>query len=447
MWYQLTFLISFIALVQSHLAFSAPDTRSLLQPIHLDPTWAQIIRRGVPLAYRPFSVKDPATGAGREDNALNVAPYSTFTFPTGKKVKVGRYYEELNQFEHSINSFGYSLRDTTQKWIPFGFMPLDSMELDAKRKDTESKHHETEMLSRLPLETIQQAYDEELSKMADFLKKLQAFLSSRSSSSAAQAKTVHQTKGWSESWGWSSKVASSLDAHAVVDGTPSQVSSQAEVSAGGTLFGQQLKIIHGEANYQAPLHGDLQGEVSYYVLGYKLFNKEYKNQDSYFFEDQWSQWFDLNTNIDLYLGPIPIVAKIGVRGDTSLDFRMKLLPLRTQVDLVPSVHTKVYLQLGSNVAIGEGVGEDLVFVDDSLWLASGISLVMDEKSPSYLTQFYADDELSTLDGSLGVTLFTYVPKWGMPAWAKIGWNWKVFDLKGVHARGALFKTEDRTPLF
>lgn len=141
-----------------------------LNPITIDPALVEVIRKGQARAHKPYVIKDPNSGGGREDAAKPVAREAVLTFPNGKKVQAGKYYDELNRFEQHVNQFGYSLRDDGDVTIPFSRLNLNQVEFDRKRNDAIAKHDAAKFQVRLPVDVIKRGHDTELARIPDFKK-------------------------------------------------------------------------------------------------------------------------------------------------------------------------------------------------------------------------------------------------------------------------------------
>ena len=84
------------------LAGDVPLT-GLLPPARFDQNQVTVNKRA-PVPFTPFELMDPAT-------RQKVSPDTIITLPSGKKVKAGDYYTELNRLEQRLNQLGYSFRD------------------------------------------------------------------------------------------------------------------------------------------------------------------------------------------------------------------------------------------------------------------------------------------------------------------------------------------------
>lgn len=188
-----------------------------------------------------------------------------------------------------------------------------------------------------------------------------------------------------------------VDTNLVLNGTSESTSAVGEGSAGGYLFGQKLNLVKGHASYVTPKEGNLKGNVAFYFLGYKIFGKDYNNTSGYFFHDEWSKGLDQSTTIHFTLGPIPMSAKIGAQGNATVEYRMGILPLRANADIVPGVNSKVYIQIGVDLVVGgAGGGSDLVLINDKLAVVGRLHVLLDSKGPYFAAALNADNDMTTL---------------------------------------------------
>jgi hypothetical protein len=84
------------------LAGDVPLT-GFLPPARFDQNQVTVYKRPA-VPFVPFELMDPAT-------RQKVSPDTIISLPSGKKVKAGDYYAELNRLEQSLNQLGYSFRD------------------------------------------------------------------------------------------------------------------------------------------------------------------------------------------------------------------------------------------------------------------------------------------------------------------------------------------------
>ena len=415
-----------------------------LLAIHVDPSLSEVNRKGPAVVHRPFALKNPNTGRGSEEKAKPISREEELTLPNGKKVQAGSYYDELNRFEQHVNQYGYSLRQGGEEVIPFSQLKVSQSD-GSKEGGNRSEARSGKNPAKASCGSSQRRREAEAEKIPDFKNRLGQHLASHPTE---QPKTFHDSKAWSGSWGWSNKIGAYLDASVGEEGSSERTSSNGQGNAGGYLFGRQLKIVRGVANFVTPKEGNLVGDVSFYFMGNKIFNKPYNDSKAFFYNTTWSKGLDESTTISFELGPIPMSAKLGARGDASLEFRMALLPLRANVDLVPGVHSMAYLQVNVNVVVGgAGGGSDLVLLDDSLTIVSNLQLLIDRQGPYFSSAMSADNEMRTLDGRVYAFVYVYAPRWGLPPWSKKQWDWDLFKMKGISARGSVFNKDDKVYLF
>jgi len=337
-----------------------PNPHPGLNPIRVSPDYFEIVRKGQALPHRAFPLKDPNTGGGSEANAHPIKADTLLHLPNGKSLKASEYYQRINQFEQHINQFGYTLREDGDAKVELGRLIVNHPEFLQKSRETQVSHDLAKIKPIIPVAQLKKDHATQLAKVPDLLKQLHGHLNPIGHP-APVAKSFQRSKSWSNSWGWSNKVGAFVDTQVKANGNADQTSATAEGNAGGYLFGQQLKIIRGEASAVTPKSGNLTGDVSFYFLGYKIFNKDYNNPAAYFYNSEWTKGLDQSTTIEFALGPIPMSARIGAQGSASLDFRMYILPLHANTDIVPSVQSKVYIQVGVDIVVGGAGGGTILF--------------------------------------------------------------------------------------
>jgi hypothetical protein len=88
---------------------TGPATATTVRPLQLGtvaplPTAAFVLPRVNVVPFRPFPVQDPATGKPVSPNATIYLPHEH------RYVNAGKYYDDVNKLEQSLNKMGYTLR-------------------------------------------------------------------------------------------------------------------------------------------------------------------------------------------------------------------------------------------------------------------------------------------------------------------------------------------------
>lgn len=442
-------LSAFGAFAQADEAAPAPTNH--LNPIHLDPSLSEVIKKGDPIPFKPFKLVDPSTGHGDESKATPVKPDTVFTLPNGKQTKAGDYYNWLNKFEQYVTPHGYTLRSKSQAPVNFSHVRIDTDTFELQRQKTLSAHDTTHPLVRPIFSDVQALHGVADKLNPALLKDVDKAVKTHAAQSE-RPRTYHASKSWSDSWGAGSTLSAYVDSNMTTDGTHDKVSSSASAAIGASLFGDRLDIIRAQANYAAPKKGNLTGDNSLYFLGIKIFNYGYDSANSvaYTNNDGWSTGLDESTSIYFTVGFIPMSATIGAHGSIGMDYVMDLLPLSAATNIVPNVESDVYIEVGIDLIIaGAGAGADLVLIND-MFTASGVLKISNDKEgkdPYYSSRFVAMDFLTTLSGQVYVYAYIYVPAWALPPWQKEQWNYTLFQWGGITTNGLLFDQLAQQNLF
>lgn len=440
-------LILSILLASAFGTLAHADAPTHLPPIHADPGLTDINKKGDPLPFKAYELKDPATGAGNESHAKPIPATATLTLPNGKKVKAGDYFDGLNKFEKFVTPYGYTLRTPGDEVIPFSHVHVDQDEIERQRRNTLGAHDSNNIRIRPVLGDVQIKHAT-AAQNAPILKKAVDDAVNSHAAQAQQPKTFSASKSWSDAWGWSNKFAAFVDASLTVKGSSTQTSSTGTAEAGGYMFGDKLDIVKGTVDYVTPKEGNVNGDTAFYFVGFKLFSYNYNNSDVVFYNTEWSKGLDESTTIDFAIGPIPMSATLGAHGSASMDFRMDLLPLHANADFVPALEVDVYMQVGVDVVVaGAGGGSDLVLITDSLPIVGMLQINNGAQGPYFDVDISANDNLSALNGSVYAYAYVYVPAWNLPPWKKKQWNWTLFKINGISATGSIFSDNLQENLF
>ena len=131
-----------------------------------DPRRTGLVKRA-PIAFKPFTMVHPTTG-----KPLN--PKAVMTLPSGKKLTVKSFFDQINQFEQRLSAQGYTLRRPAQllprkgafgreqlraQVAAAGARKMDVQQLAARRKRQAAERAETFSLSRKFEDALKNALD------------------------------------------------------------------------------------------------------------------------------------------------------------------------------------------------------------------------------------------------------------------------------------------------
>jgi len=417
------------------------------RPTRIDPSKMETVRKGPAVQFRNFGIKDPSTGQGNEEGARQIPADTLLSLPNGKKIQAGEYYQQLNQFENHITQFGYTLREASVEPTEIQRTKIDLGELQRHTTDAQIKRDPRRVLPRIPVDILKADHDRRIATIPVIKDSIQKW--GRGPRGEIKApKTFNANKVWNGAWGWSDKIGAYVDTSVQVNGTATSTKANANGEAGGFIFGKRLNIIKGGAAVNTPATGAIQGDTAFYFMGVKIFSKNYNGTNPLFFASNWEKGLDVGNTIHFSLGPIPMSAKIGARGQAQLSYRMNILPLHANADITPELTSKVYVQVGVDVVVGgAGAGGELILINNTIPVLARMHLLSDSTGPYYYATLNASDDMTALAGKIYAYVFIYVPAWDVPPWKKKQWDWTIFKHNGIRASGSLYSWNSRLNLY
>jgi hypothetical protein len=142
---------------------------------------------------------------------------------------------------------------------------------------------------------------------------------------------------------------------------------------------------------------------------------------------------DKSVGTKIWVGPIPITAKIGFTGNAGVKFAMKLTPLQVAATVTPHIDTHVYAQCAIDVFLASaGAGVDMTLAN--LELVAGASLYLDFgkstpecKKPALVTDLSMYYKYNLLSG------YVYLYAEALSE----RWTWEIYRWDGFTGLGYL----------
>ena len=413
-----------------------------IESVQLDKNLIRVNKKK-PIEFKAFALKDPKTGK-------RISPNQILTLPNGKKVKAGEYYAQLNKFEREFNQSGYSLRQPGEK-ITIQESTIDKRELQRQQQLLQKTPEKID--PRLPgqfqidnpqinpgtIPKINPTINPGTIKPIDPRLK-----QGKGNFKLAQATSGTYNRTWDKQVGSRKTFAAYLRGRVQLRGSRTYTRASAEGSTGGYAFNRNFELARGTVTVYAPVSGRGTVNTGLYVARQTLHNVQTRFENRFDEGDSFSRSLDFEVaNIRFSVGPIPMRARFGVRGDAGFRYNIEASGASREAyaQLNPFVDSRAYGQGGADIVVGgAGVNVYLLLLKNNLNAEAKayVRFDDDDRNRAYLESTYSvHNDMEALSGKVYAYAYIFVPRWGIPPWRKKQWNWNIFDWTGFKQRGYL----------
>jgi hypothetical protein len=149
--------------------------------------------------------------------------------------------------------------------------------------------------------------------------------------------------------------------------------------------------------------------------------------------DSVMQPLDVHRDFHFSVGPIPMSARLGVRGGAGVQYALTLHPAGVGVSLQPQVQVDAYGEGGVDLDIASGgIGCDLTLLHDRLQFGAQAGMITDASGPALQAHCYGYDSLAALSGRL----YAYA-RVDLGIWDK-EWDVDIWNFGGINRDFTLF---------
>jgi hypothetical protein len=154
--------------------------------------------------------------------------------------------------------------------------------------------------------------------------------------------------------------------------------------------------------------------------------------------DSKSHGIDVHAQFHFSVGPIPMTAKLGARGQAGVRYLLTVRPAHATMQVTPFVDARVYAQVGVDLGIASGgAGGEVILLKDELTFGAELGVDFDPaKGPTLTEHVYAQNKMTMLSGKVY-------------AWARVSyligsheWHHDLFSWKGLQTNGYLFNVRN-----
>lgn len=366
-----------------------------------------------PIPFKPFPVADLRTGQPLSSDTI-------ITLKSGKRIKAGEFFAQLNQLEQQFNRMGYTLRQP-------GVFKLQALKVDQQQLQAQKA-----MLRALPPATgggqtmtpVKAVFTGGVaSKIVGVRPGLGVFMPT----------AANMGKTWNHGFGSRDTLGASFSGEINVNGTDQGVNANAVARASGAILGKEWDLARVTGTMNAPKAGGGTVKVNLYVVG--LGDTSFTS-----ISGNVSQRVDVSEKFRFSVGPIPMSARLGIRGSAGVQYGMALKPAGLNVSLKPKVKVDAYGQGGVDVLIAEGgIGAELTLLSNSLELGVDGELISEGAGTALKARCYGAGSLEALSGRLYA--YAKVDVW---LWED-EWQWDIWNYEGFKKDYTLFNESSTLP--
>jgi hypothetical protein len=364
-----------------------------------------------PLPFKPFAMVDPRSGQPLSSEAV-------ITLKNGKQIKAGQYFAQLNQLEQQFNQMGYTLRQP-------GTFKLQALKIDQQQLQAQKALFQAQTAAGIkPVKAIFHT--------AGVTRKVGVL---RPEVGLFQPGGANMGKTWSHSFGSRDTLGASFSGEINVNGSDNGLSANGVARASGAILGNEWDLIRVTGSLSAPKSGPGKATVNLYVVGVgdvPVLNQSL-NQGGASVSNTVGRSLDVSQSFRFSVGPIPMSARLGIRGQAGVQYGMGVNATGINVSLKPKVQVDAYGQGGVDVVIASGgIGCDLALLHHNLELGVEGGLTVDGGAPALKGRLYGGGSMEVLAGHLYAFAKVDLLLWDDE------WQWDIWNFAGIKANFTLF---------
>ena len=402
-----------------------------LGKVHLEAEHVKVHKR-TPIAHKPLDIVDKA--------GKKISADTMITLSNGKKVKAGPHFAELNKLEQKLNEMGHSLRDAKG-----GKVLLQQTNINEKERDDQAKKvaaaHAAEGARNAP--AVPKVADLEQKHLtfgkldADRLQKAGTAIAA--AAATTQPTTAQTVKQWNYTLGNKKLVAAYLNGKLEVKGSKDDVTVTGSAAAGGYLINKEISLIKANGSVYAAAKGTSKANLHVYLLGQHVINLDKSTDASLKLADTKQHSIDVHADLHFSIGPVPITAKLGAKGNAGVRYMLAVRPANATLQVTPFVDARVDAQVAVDLGIASGgAGGEVILLKDELTFGAELGLDFDPtRGPKLTEHVYAQNKMTALSGKVYAFVRIHVPFFSDPEY-----HHDIFSWKGIQSNGYLFNLQN-----
>lgn len=422
--------------------------------VEIDPALIKVNKRE-PIPFVPFAMRHPSTGE-------EIAPDTILKLANGKEVVAREYFDELNRLEEQFNALGYSLRDGLRSATgesneanpasgkaakpPLQESETDMSQLQGQVRTLEAMHMKlppgmepllTEMTpeNEDALQRFEAAQEQREQARLRAIAASISPVSARPGVEAATPAVYSNREQININLGDPKLLAAYVKGYLDLNLTSQASVATGEARVGGTILGSSQDLVKVKASVNAPGSKPMRAYATLDIMGTRVYTFDETKATSWTKSQNYSKSFDKQVlKTRFMVGPIPMSASFGVRGNGGVSYSMTIRPAYARLNFEPYVNSAVYAQAGVDVVVAEaGVRGSVTLLNDKLSLSASAGLYADaQKRLYYEARWSGINTITALKGKVDlyakVDLLFYSDEW----------TYTIFNWNGPSTRGTLF---------
>src|SRR5262249_18337225 len=149
-------------------------------------------------------------------------------------------------------------------------------------------------------------------------------------------------------------------------------------AAGGYVIGREIKLIKAHGSLSSADKGASRANLHVYLLGQHVVNLDKSGNASWKLSDVKSHGIDVHADFHFSIGPVPMTAKLGARGNAGVRYLVAARPGHATLQVIPFVDAKVYVQAGVDAfLVSGGGGGEITLIKNELRVGADLDLNLD----------------------------------------------------------------------
>jgi hypothetical protein len=205
-------------------------------------------------------------------------------------------------------------------------------------------------------------------------------------------------------------------------GYPNYLFGCAEGRADGAILGQDFNIARAFASANS-YNNSVYGTFQLQVLGAYLMNWNTRQAATWVWNWSWQK--EVAVPYHVWIGPIPIGGRVGIRGGIGCDLRLGLYGSQTTARVTPYTDLKGFAEAGVDIWFASaGVGGELTFLRCNFPVEGGAYLQWPYGRTQLVTYAKAHLDFTTLSGRFYIwgQLFGFYGDYTLWDWGGITWS-------------------------
>lgn len=417
------------------------------------------------IPFQPIPMIDPETGRPYHPNdsiTIEIDGQS-------KSFKAADYFRELNALEESLNRWGYSIRTSGEYSLSGWSQCLDIWEAQAQQVKKAIRaelakflleEEDWDKVWQKVLEEYQANRPswEEIYRLAEEgsyrveMPEIPAFSIVKPTLSRKPI-AFHKEKSWPWEGGDRNKTYIAFNPYVKFGANKTEAKGEAGLNIDGSLAGQwsgniSSANIHAISPGTGPMRVDFQASI---IDGKKVWNKPLVNVGSLRFEDEIRHGLAKSVSYYFQLGPIPMSAEFGLRGEMGLQYGLDLYPLQIGSYVQPYTTADAYAQAAADIYVASvGVGGQLRLIEVAVPIQGHVDFEWIEE-PIIQLQLSSTADLSMLAGELyafakiNYLISSWKGKHSFFKWEGFQKKGSIIDYKASYSRAGLVAEGDLSP--